>query len=883
MVKIDFNVTQFNLEIMRQLIQKLRYLFDSALESSILNMFIFLIVFSGFLILCFALIVYFLSTFLGWEELRFGKNFGDFIWQSFLHFFSTEAITSDSRPEDYAFNSFDFSLKFLITLIGIGISATIIGIVTQRVDTRFQQLREGYSKIQDKNHILICGFTKKTAPLIQELSVALENKKQVVIVIISNQTVQFTRDMLNSQVNIPKNIKVRIRTGYIWQENILENSRIEECKSIFIMNPDNNEQYRTELDSDIEVAKSFAKIIQSKYWKKNSVKIIMEMFNEEIGNRFIENHFDLIKNADQQPICISTKKMREQLIGQSFVTPDSVDVFESLFGFSGSELYFLDSKLDKENKYINHFFGKKISEINAILNGLIIMGVFYSSEEIDKEKSKNNYILNPDHNFVFNENFGLIFLSENKSKLYSILEETKKIDLKKQLKKHAKIDLNLSTKNRKNNNIALISTSNDISKIEETIRSIIKLNNEPSIENWTLITPENVNFEDRDKTFLIYEYKPRNSIMLGLKLLELRDNKFTKFLIIEKSHLVDKDIGIKVNIGDSIVNIIGNKNTKYGTISSEYKLKEYISSDFFSNNLNFDEILDELNKSQNIKIFIQSSFDGDIHVIEIDLDKLKEVNSALLKNYDILIENQKKSLENINSKSVNFEDFNSHIDAFALQEKFDEFDTIIVLNNEIDENDFSNPIEDHDMIFYFSFFNNFFNKPLNKNNTGEKFWEAPSYITEVNSYKSKLLIESYKKEIAMPFIGIDIIETNSLSSKVLASAFYDQRNYHMIQHFFERINFIKTYTVMNKTKKEYSVRDLKYFFLNNNETFLGYIDYEHSSFDGYGKRVMKNFFINPTGDNKIFLNKGDKIIVLANYDFISNKFGNQEDYLYEVI
>ena len=88
---------------------------------------------------------------------------------------------------------------------------------------------------------------------------------------------------------------------------------------------------------------------------------------------------------------------------------------------------------------------------------------------------------------------------------------------------------------------------------------------------------------------------------------------------------------------------------------------------------------------------------------------------------------------------------------------------------------------------------------------------------------------------------------------------------------------------MNKTKKEYSVRDLKYFFLNNNETFLGYIDYEHSSFDGYGKRVMKNFFINPTGDNKIFLNKGDKIIVLANYDFISNKFGNQEDYLYEVI
>ena len=189
------------------------------------------------------------------------------------------------------------------------------------------QITEGLrisEKEKDENEEIINSTDEKIENLrsqlneIQEQSIQIRERKAS-----SGATIEGLKkrksdlvDRINSELNLS-------------EENILENSRIEECKSIFIMNPDNNEQYRTELDSDIEVAKSFAKIIQSKYWKKNPVKIIMEMFNEEIGNRFIENHFDLIKNADQQPICISTKKMREQLIGQSFVTPDSVDVFES--------------------------------------------------------------------------------------------------------------------------------------------------------------------------------------------------------------------------------------------------------------------------------------------------------------------------------------------------------------------------------------------------------------------------------------------------------------------------------------------------------------------------------------------------------------------------
>ena len=40
-------------------------------------------------------------------------------------------------------------------------------------------MRSGKSPIDEKNHIIICNFTKKTIPLIQELISASENKNLV--------------------------------------------------------------------------------------------------------------------------------------------------------------------------------------------------------------------------------------------------------------------------------------------------------------------------------------------------------------------------------------------------------------------------------------------------------------------------------------------------------------------------------------------------------------------------------------------------------------------------------------------------------------------------------------------------------------------------------
>ena len=65
----------------------------------------------------------------------------------------------------------------------------------------------------------------------------------------------------------------------------------------------------------------------------------------------------------------------------------------------------------------------------------------------------------------------------------------------------------------------------------------------------------------------------------------------------------------------------------------------------------------------------------------------------------------KKSLSNIHIHQINFDNLYNNLEEIAFQKtQFLDFDNIIVLNNEIDEGHYSNPVEDHDMINMFNFY-----------------------------------------------------------------------------------------------------------------------------------------------------------------------------------
>ena len=950
---------------MKFFFKKIRYLFDSALEKSLLNLFIFLIITSLLIILIFSaatFIIYKLGI-----SIQIGETYQEFLWQTFKYFLSSGTLLSTG-----AINPLDFTLKIIITIIGIGLFYTLIGIITQRVSARAHQLREGTSEVQEKNHIIIAGYTKKTTPLIKELAEALSEEKKLNILVISILKPVDVLNKISSQFKIKTNLNVVCRQGYIWQDDILKLSNIQKCRSIFILNPDNDDFYKSELDSDIEVTKSFSKIVQSEYWKSNPVKIILEVFDGMLAERFIENHHNLIKNSidlaksqgieGNYPVIVSTKKLREQLIGQSINNPGSVSIFESIFGFKGSEFYFIDNKDLKFEKYLSSFYGKKLSLINQLLENVTIIGVYQLFEktkfnqntfevEIEKNSEQPQFLVNPHNDYIFQKGFGLIVLAENKSLLFN---EFKSISEKKILNINSKIDQSLDVKDMKKENldIAIFSTSSDENKIKNIINSIYKLTNNISISNWHLYVPDKMNVEELNLKKIINPLKNFNddSLNLGFILMPIRqidtfDGYKQKriryvniFQIIKKFENQELSDQLKdIEIGYYLIDIISSKRESSLDLKDKYTWDEIVTDGGMLDSPHTDKRLhfkDEINLNNTFFIRYQKSQRGDVFVKKI----VMENKSNLVNNFNIRIkninENLKKSLSQFNIYPTNYENLYGNLEDIAFQKnKFLDFDNIIVLNNEIDEGHYSNPVEDHDMINLFNFFTYLFTDPqkiirkiehekgitIDQNFTKDRnndaisalFDEllstpdedlkgftdnvsdpnksekdtieyknfmpetAPSYVTEINSYKSKLLLQDFKTQLALPFKGVDLIETNSLSSKVLASAFYDTKNHLLMEYLFEKINYIKLYDVYNKNL-DIKNSDIKKFFSEKNETFIGYIDYEYLSFYKGGTRRIRNFYINPNSSDIAKLNRGDKIIVISNYH--ESAFQGQSDW-----
>ena len=91
------------------------------------------------------------------------------LWDAFKLFYNQTAVLDLSIEDN---NFFDFFFKFGVTIFGILIFSTIIGIITSFISDRVQSLRAGRGKIEEENHIIFFNFSIQLIPLITELCVA---------------------------------------------------------------------------------------------------------------------------------------------------------------------------------------------------------------------------------------------------------------------------------------------------------------------------------------------------------------------------------------------------------------------------------------------------------------------------------------------------------------------------------------------------------------------------------------------------------------------------------------------------------------------------------------------------------------------------------------
>ena len=193
----------------------IKYRFNKAFEKNILYLFFFLFGASALGIFSFAILLFLLQEI---GLLSEDNIFLQILWNTFTLFYDENAILDLSVKEN---NFIDFISKFAVTIFGILVFSTIIGIITTFIAHRVEALRSGKGKIEEENHIIFFNFSIQLIPLITELCVAYAKEKKTFVIVSNNEPLTVI-ERINSIVKIPKNISIVARKGFAWQKKILD-------------------------------------------------------------------------------------------------------------------------------------------------------------------------------------------------------------------------------------------------------------------------------------------------------------------------------------------------------------------------------------------------------------------------------------------------------------------------------------------------------------------------------------------------------------------------------------------------------------------------------------------------------------------------------------
>lgn len=126
----------------------------------------------------------------------------------------------------------------VVTIGGLIIVASLIGIVSSAFDSKIDQLRKGKSRVLETDHTLILGWSQKVLPIVSEICIANESRRRPAIVILSDRDKVELEDELKA--HLPRRMRTRIivRNGDPMDLGDLELGNPHTARSIILIAPE---------------------------------------------------------------------------------------------------------------------------------------------------------------------------------------------------------------------------------------------------------------------------------------------------------------------------------------------------------------------------------------------------------------------------------------------------------------------------------------------------------------------------------------------------------------------------------------------------------------------------------------------------------------------
>ena len=247
-------------------------------------------------------------------------TFGEAAWMSLMRTLDAGTMGGDTGP--------GFRIvMLLVTIGGIFIVSTLIGILSNGLEERIENLRKGRSLVLENDHTLILGFTPQIFTIISELVAANESRKSgAVIVVLADQDKVEMEDAIKERISETKNTRIICRSGGPMDMNDLEIVSPHTARSIIILSEGD--------DPDTHVIKSVLAITNNPNRRSEPYHIVTQIRDQQ--------NMDVIRLLSEkdtvQPIL--TTDLIARVVAQTSRQSGLSVVYTELMNFGGDEIYF---------------------------------------------------------------------------------------------------------------------------------------------------------------------------------------------------------------------------------------------------------------------------------------------------------------------------------------------------------------------------------------------------------------------------------------------------------------------------------------------------------------------------------------------------------------
>lgn len=301
--------------IKRGIRARLRYEFDKSMAAGTVAMIAWLFILSMAVVTLAAVLVAFIGVQpAGGPAMGFVEAF----WQSLLRAIDTGTMAAD---QGWIFRL----LMLAVTIAGVFIVASLIGIILTGLDAKLSNLRKGRSLVLEQDHTIIFNWSETIFDVIAQLVIANESRRNPRIVVMADRDKAAMEDEIAAKVPNHRNSRIICRSGDPTDLYDISIVNPQSCRSAIVLSPPAD-------DPDARVIKTILTLVTDPSHRKMPYRIAAEIRDNahaEIARAVGGSEVQLVLGDD----------LISKIIVQSTRQPGLSAVYTELLDFDGSEVY----------------------------------------------------------------------------------------------------------------------------------------------------------------------------------------------------------------------------------------------------------------------------------------------------------------------------------------------------------------------------------------------------------------------------------------------------------------------------------------------------------------------------------------------------------------